>query len=185
LLKYEIEKSRPFIKKYRMRGFRAPRMRISEYDMKILSSEGFLYDSSTYDSFSSRFAISKVREVPVSTYPVNNNHIFPRTFKNSISSFEFPFGSGIFMGALNYRTISKLISKVNEKNKPTVIFIHPWQLTGAPLLFRDGLIKNIVRIPYFIKISKEKIKCILKDHVFTTVETLLKETISDDYLACN
>jgi len=175
LLRGEIKKSRVFIRRYGIRGFRAPKMRIFQDDLEILRSAGFLYDSSTYGSFSPKISISGIKEIPVSTYPVNNTCAFPRTLRDAIRSFELPFGSGLFVGLLNSRILDKLIRSVNKEGKPVIMFIHPWQLTGVPFLSISGLV-DVLKIPYLVKISKKKMRYLLRNHTFSTIQSLLEET---------
>ncbi len=180
LLRSEIEKSRFLIEKYAVKGFRAPRMRVSQRDLELLSSIGFLYDSSTYGSFNRQTSVSGLKEVPVSSYPISFEQTFPRTFKDCLRNLEIPFGSGLFVGLLSSRILSSLIKKVNDKNRPVVMFIHPWQLTGIPKMHFRKLITDVFKLPYLLKISQKRIRKLLKSHTFSTIRMLLDEQITHD-----
>jgi hypothetical protein len=49
--KNEIEKSKDFINKFTVKGFRAPKMSITSQNIEVLKLAGFTYDSSIYGSF--------------------------------------------------------------------------------------------------------------------------------------
>ncbi len=181
LLRSEIEKSKFLIEKYSVKGFRAPRMRIFQHDLELLSSTGFLYDSSIYGSFNRQTSISGLKEVPVSSYPVSIEQTFPRTFKDSLRNSEIPFGSGLFLGLLSSKILSSLIKKVNDKNRPVIMCIHPWQLTGIPKTYFRRLIADVFKLPYLLKVSQKRISELLKSHTFSTIRMLLDEQLADDF----
>jgi len=173
-LKLEIERSQDLIEKYRMKGFRAPEMRITWNDLKTLDSVDFLYDSSTYGSFNQ--TVGNIIEIPVSTYPVRKKvQTFPRTLTDALREFEIPIGSGLFMGLLSSGMIDSMIRKINQKGLPAVLFIHPWQLTGLPEVRIKRLIRHPSRVLYLPKISGDKLGYILKRHKFVSIWELLKD----------
>jgi peptidoglycan/xylan/chitin deacetylase (PgdA/CDA1 family) len=106
LLDSEIARSKEFIERFQIVGFRAPRLEITLKNINSLASARFLYDSSTYGSSNNPRRINGVLEIPVSTYPIRNNNTFPKAFKGALRMFEFPVGSGLFMGLLHQKILA-------------------------------------------------------------------------------
>ena len=170
----ELSRSEKFIRKYKMDGFRAPEMSISKQDLDSLKSFDFKYDSSIYGS-NHTILYNEIIEVPVSTYPVQlpQEKLLPKPFMNSIRHGSIPIGSGAFLGLLQSKTLDALIRKINKKKHPFIAFIHPWQFTNFPkkmIKFND-----LYKLPYWITISKNKIKNLLSKHSFVSMKTILKE----------
>lgn len=176
----EIEKARKFIKKYKPRGFRAPQMILPPSSLSILHSYGFIYDSSTYASIGKPIKIingnNVIIEVPVTTYPLlkkKGEFNLPRTLIQAIKNFELPVGSGLLIGLLSSRILNRIIKKFNNEKKSFIMFIHPWQLYNVSRL-HITLRKQLLKLPYRVKISEEKLNDILSQHYFTTMMDLIK-----------
>jgi len=177
MLKGNVEKARAFINKYKVKGFRAPKMKITQHDINLLSSAGFIYDSSIYGSFNLLTVNKGIIEVPVSTYPVKKTSItFPRTLVDALKNFEIPFGSGLFVGLLSPRVLDCMIREINRKGQPFIALIHPWQLTGVPRVGAKWRIRELLKLPYTIKIPEKKLRYLLERHTFVSIQALLKET---------
>jgi len=177
LLTRELKLCRNLFTKFNVVGFRAPQMTFPYNAIKILSKNGFKYDSSIYSSIGRPFKVEGILEVPVSTYPILKNEsrqTFPRTLSDAVKNLEIPFGSGYSMGLLSTNLLNKFIMSFNRQNKSAVLFIHPWQLSKLPELQRK-IGEHIIKFPYRIKISKEKLESILANHQFSTIKDLIKE----------
>lgn len=176
VLKSEIEKSKDFVNKYNIKGFRAPEMEITQHDTKVLSMAGFIYDSSTYGPFNPLTVSQGIIEVPVSTYPINETTImFPRTLIDALKNFEVPVGSGLFIGLLNSGILNYIIREINRKGQPFIMFIHPWQLTGLPRLRMERRIRGLFKLPYMVKVSEEKLRHLLEGNTFVSIQMLLSK----------
>lgn len=170
ILKKELDKSYPFIKRFNPIGFRAPEIYLRESCQETLAFNGFKYDSSTYGPFELCQRVKKILEIPVSTYKIRGNPIlqFPRHLTVNLCTREIPFGSGYFIGLLGTKT-SYFINQLNKDHKPAVLFIHNWQLFETP---KKHIIAKM--LPYYINRYKA-IVSILKRHKFYTFGELVKD----------
>jgi len=175
ILGREILKSKNFLNRYSVNGFRAPQMYITSHDLKTLRSLGFTYDSSMY-GLSKHFNTELgIKEVPVSTYPPKPRKklIPPRTFMHALLNLELPVGSGLCLAILSVRFLNVAIRQINREGYPTILFIHPWQLLNPPASVVRTM--SLPKMLYSLKISLEKLEHLLKTHNFTTIQTLLKD----------
>lgn len=177
ILEKEMYMASKFLKIFKPKGFRAPQMIMPESTLPLLNNYGFKYSSSIYASLEKpTFVKRKIIEVPVSTFPllkINTRITYPRSFFYSLKNFEIPFGSGLCISLLNSSLLNKFIKKYNEKNKPAILFIHPWQLVIDKIKVP---IRSIQKIPYIIKkITVKKLYNLFENHYFTTISDLLKD----------
>lgn len=172
VLRKEMKKSLKFIRHFKPKGFRAPEAYLKRDYFKILKEYGFTYDSSSYDMFKNMQKISGVLEMPISTYCFRRQkkgRKFPKNLSFSLLKTDLPIGSGYFIGILG-KKISLFIERLNKKNCPYVMFIHPWQIEKPPEKIMD-IIKIIITkptfFPYFIN-QKKTFKHLLEKYNFTT-----------------
>ncbi len=132
ILLKELNLSKKFIGKYKPIGFRAPRIYFKEEFLPILREFGFRYDSSTYGVFENK-TYSGVKEIPISIDPYviakQRASNFSQKLTNTLLTRGIPYGSGLFISILQ-KKIDYFIKKTNNKNKPSILFIHPWQLAN-------------------------------------------------------
>jgi peptidoglycan/xylan/chitin deacetylase (PgdA/CDA1 family) len=174
----ELSMSKAFLKKFGVRGFRAPGMYLPDSCFKVLSGNGFKYDSSTYSAVGKPIDLGSLIEVPVSTYPLTckaSNVGSPRPSFKAVGDFEIPFGSGLFVAVLSLRLLNALINSFNRMGRSAVMFIHPWQLIVDKINTSKSLREYFLKFPYKIRIKKEKLEALLRQHSFTTVNELIKE----------
>jgi hypothetical protein len=180
-LEEELEKSRSFIKKYRPRGFRAPRARITQECLAHLRKRGFVYDSSSYGSFTTLGKIEGIIEVPISTYSLHEHTVVtvPRHLSLSIlHNLEIPFGSGYFISLISLATprlVSCLIDKSNQKGCPAILCLHPWQLSSniARSISRTDL-PNLALFPYNVSCSRA-FEYLIRNHSFCSILELIED----------
>ncbi|MCL4268118.1 MAG: polysaccharide deacetylase family protein, partial [Anaerolineales bacterium] len=114
----EIEKdliaSADWIKKYNVRGYRAPMINTVEEVYPLLAKHNFLYSSSQYAPTGVTVKKGDVWEIPVSTLPLLN---MPTEFNaprymnlKLVSGGEFPYGSS-FMSGLFRVIVYKIIER--------------------------------------------------------------------------
>jgi len=135
-LRTSIQQSEDFIRSHRPRGFRAPRAKITREFLAELSRQGFVYDSSSYGPLDISQKIDGVIEIPISTHSFLGKKpslTLPRHLSlDLLLKLEIPFGSGYFislMSAVSPNLIGYFIEKSNRKGYPSVLCIHPWQLS--------------------------------------------------------
>jgi peptidoglycan/xylan/chitin deacetylase (PgdA/CDA1 family) len=172
----ELSMASAFIKEFKVKGFRAPQMYLPFSCLKVLREYGFIYDSSIYGTANKPIIVNGLIEIPVSAiFSQKNSIIFPKTLKDAIKYFEIPVGSGIFIGLFDARMLSHIIREINQKGRSFVMFIHPWQLTSLPKIEITWKISSILKLPYMIKIPKEKLRYLFERHTFSSIQMLLKE----------
>lgn len=176
ILLSELKLSKKFIDKYHPLGFRAPKMFFRQEYYSILSDFGFKYDSSLYAPFSRVNSYSQVQELPAALYPYPFRSparwSFPQDFKQALIN-GIPFGSGVFI-SLFPRLTQFFINRLNNRNQPAVLIIHPWQLLDSSTnLAPAGLLNWYRRVLYGKNIEKIIIS-LLKKNRFCVLKQLMK-----------
>src|SRR3989338_8016218 len=152
-----LKKSERFIKRFKPRGFRAPRVSINISYLPILKQYGFTYDTSVYGNFSKKRSVFGVRQIPVS----------------AIGS--VPVGSGYFLGLLG-KQIGRVYDYINKSGRPVISFVHNWQIeTPKNATFPDSrhLITHPHYFPYLFNVYNT-VEYLLKNYRFAPMRTLLK-----------
>ncbi|OGY90831.1 MAG: hypothetical protein A3H70_03820 [Candidatus Komeilibacteria bacterium RIFCSPLOWO2_02_FULL_48_11] len=174
ILANELKQSADFIKRFKPAGFRAPNIYITRPAMSLLVQHGFTYSSSTYGDYMIQ-SIDGVAEIPVSAIPFWSNRkkdlLLPQNLSIKMLFQQMPFGSGLFI-ALFGSKISYFINHVNKKNKPAILFIHPWQMYQTKTIRGFSFVTKILRqnplcLPYTINILNS-VEELLKKHNFTS-----------------
>jgi peptidoglycan/xylan/chitin deacetylase (PgdA/CDA1 family) len=170
ILEKELKKASKFIKELKPKGFRAPQIYFKNGYFEVLEKYNFKYDSSSYGGQVKKY--NNVLEIPVTTYKVNNKENFPRELTLKLMITEPPIGCGFLIGLLG-EFLFPIIRKLNKKNRPYVMFIHPWQIKKFPLSFFDR-IKNPIMIPYYNN-RKKFFEKIIKKFEFTSFEEFIEK----------
>ena len=156
LLRRELERSEPFLERFKPIGFRAPRIHLTRESFALLREWGFRYSSSTYD----RYRVTQIEgidEVPVSClfygHAVDDPLDLPKNLTPKLLMSRIPFGAGVFIALLRSGGTSWLIRRLNRRGMPAVLFVHPWQLYRPKpiscISFRlKVLLKNPLCFPY-------------------------------------
>lgn len=180
-LEEELEKSRRFIETFKPRGFRAPRARMTRECLAELARWGFVYDSSSYGSFTALRRIERVIEVPISTYSFRNvtATTLPRPLSFSLlRNLEIPFGSGYFISLISLvspNLVSRFIEKSNQKGCPSILCLHPWQLSSkrASSISRTH-ISQLALVPYDLSCYRA-FEHLVRNHDFCSVFELIED----------
>lgn len=144
----------------------------SSWALDILLEENLLYDSSItpiqtylngYPGFpNAPFIIGskgkqKLIEFPLTTLKVCN--------------YDFPVVGGLFSRVYPYWLIRYGINRINQKARPVMFYIHPWDLdTDQPRL---TLSLKLKRHYFNLKGTEKKLKSLLRDFKFSTVKDVL------------
>lgn len=146
VLTHEIAMSKNFLHKFRISGYRAPRMQIQVEAYEILKKNNFLYSSSTYSQYLPGLN-QGIIELPVSA--IKLNFFIP----------QIPFGSGSAIGLLGLKPILSFIKKYENLGRSANLFIHSWQIINegkeATLSRLNDSLKNPLFLPYCRNIKKE------------------------------
>ena len=178
ILRQEIEYSKEFLKKYKPRGFRAPRVYLPDGLFSILKESGFAYDSSTFDAPGKAYNHDEIKIFPVSSCiffdKPSVRAIYPKSMNLKMLSRELPFGSGIAFSYLR-ALYSSLLSYYGKRGKPCIFYLHLWQLYPPPGR-KISLLRHHVRIVHKYPVLK-RLTGMLSKHNFQTMENLLKENL--------
>jgi peptidoglycan/xylan/chitin deacetylase (PgdA/CDA1 family) len=172
ILEKELKISGKFLERFKPTIFRAPQVYITRDSMSCLKEYGFKYSSSSYDEYKI-INIDGIVEIPVSTFRYRGNcdniQQFPKPLTLRMLSAQIPFGSGLFIALLGSRT-SYFINYLNRREKPAILFFHPWQLyrhgqiTGLGFKLKT-LYCNPLCLPYTFNIKKT-LERLLRHHSF-------------------
>jgi peptidoglycan/xylan/chitin deacetylase (PgdA/CDA1 family) len=151
----ELAAGKDFIDEFDTKGFRAPKALIKRDYLAILKDWGFTYDSSIYSKFGILTPLDGFIEVPISTFPLIKSKAqvtYPRNLSIRLMMREIPFGSGYFYGLLG-SNVGWFIDRLNKKNVPAILFIHPWQIKETPRIksaLKGNIPNRLAMIPYNI-----------------------------------
>ena len=135
-LRSDLEQAMPQVRRFGIRGYRAPLIHLPEGSLEVLAEYGFTFDSSAYGPFSLADTYAGVQEVPISSLMLLGGKarmVLPRhlSFGNILRTGEFPFGASYFVGLFGAGT-RHFIRRVNRLGSPAVIFLHNWQVVPRP-----------------------------------------------------
>jgi polysaccharide deacetylase family protein (PEP-CTERM system associated) len=140
----ELDISMKYLSKFRPIGYRAPSFSLNNgtnWALRILANRGFKYDSSI---FPARIGYYGVPNAPLSCYRPSQHDIAVNdpygTIKEiplsviRLGRINFPIAGGFYLRALPLWILKKSIDQIN-KERPAVIYIHPWEtFAGLPRL---------------------------------------------------
>jgi hypothetical protein len=182
----EIEKdliaSADWIKKYNVRGYRAPMINTVEGVYPLLEVHHFNYSSSLYAPTGTSIRKGSIWEIPVSTFPLlrtPTKYHAPRymTFK-LLAGGEFPYSSS-FTSGLFPKTVFKIIEREFKAGKSPVIFLHPYEIvspTRWPKRFNKDIMHNPLLYPFTLNKSKF-LKDLLASFPTSTMQEYIKEIL--------
>jgi len=178
----EIKKSRNILSKYNPLGFRAPSFSINnetKWAFEILERYEFRYDSSI---FPIKTMLYGVPDAPLNIYRPSKNDItkhdpdgkiieFPMTTVKFIKN--IPIAGGFYLRVLPLWFIKWGIRKVN-KNRPALIYIHPWEISSKTPRLKIPLFSRFVTY-YGISSALKKLEELLKEFKFKPIKDVLYE----------
>lgn len=185
-------------------GYRAPSYSITEksfWALRILTEEGYRYDSSIFPIHHDRYGIPSAPRFP---FRVNLNDGF-QAADTAIPDFsrmqpwepgqdvsknrclvEFPIstvqlfgmnvpiGGGGYMRLLPYRLMKRGLDKINnDEQRPFVFYLHPWELD--PEQPRITGVPLLSRFRHYINLDETavKMKSLLSDFSFSTMADVI------------
>jgi len=159
----------------KVKGYRAPWFSITKktlWALDILSAHGIEYDASIFPFQTGFYGISKAPRHP---YKIKTKHktiieIPPSTLK--LCKAVIPIGGGFYLRMLPCNLIRYGIRRLNRKNIPAVIYIHPWELDLKQPRLSPGFIQGII---HYTNIEKAEFKLskLLSDFRFGPVKDAL------------
>jgi len=161
------------ITKKKVRGYRAPFFSIvkdSLWALEILNDLGFDYDSSIFPMKNFLYGIP---DADGNIYKISGTNMteFPLSVLK-ISGFRFPVCGGFYLRSLPYWISACGIRSFNRKGHPAVVYMHPWELDRAKPKIPMGLKWKFIH-EYNIATMENKLKLLVKDFYFTSIEEVL------------
>ncbi len=167
----DLKECLPFQKKYRVIGFRNPRIKVTKDQYSYLKKFLYKYDSSVYGT--SKFDFCGTKIIPVSILPYVNKEIqkIPSPLNLKLFKQAVPFGSGMFVGSL--QKIGKLFIDAYHKRycQPPCIFLHSWQIE-QPNYHKGYLLRNPFMFPYCIE-CKDLLECFCQKYKLLRIKDYL------------
>lgn len=141
----------------------------------ILQTHGIRYDSSV---FPTRNMLYGFPDAPRFPYRVPGTEIieFPASTVR-LGGVNWPMAGGFYVRMLPYALIRAAVTRLNRRNQPAVIYLHPWELDLAqpayPVTPRERLTHFGGR-----RGLEKKLHRLLADFSFTTLESLYRKHFS-------
>jgi polysaccharide deacetylase family protein (PEP-CTERM system associated) len=161
-------KSRPI-------GFRAPSFTVVEktkpWVLPILEKYNFKYDSSVFPvGFHPEYGVPNS---PLSPYKITDGlYEFPMSCMELFGR-RFPFGGGGYFRLFPYAYTKYCFRKVNDGGRPTVFYLHPWELDPGQPRIKDLSISRRIRHYRNLHKTEKRLARLLKDFEFTTMREVL------------
>ncbi len=159
-------------------GYRAPSWSINSkipWALEVLADMGFLYDSSVYPIKHDIYGEPGGPKQIVRLELASGRHIHevPASTINILGK-NFPVGGGGYLRHSPFWFTKKMIYKLNDNNRPAVIYIHPWEIdTKQPRV--NGLTAFQRYRQYgSINTIERKMEMLLQTFDFSTVKDYIK-----------
>jgi len=180
-LAQDLHASSRWLKRYNVRGYRAPMVGISEAAYSLLGANGFTYSSSIYAPAGLLFQKGNVWEIPVSTLRLrgsNDTYAAPRDFSfRLLLNGEFPYGSSFSIGLMGGK-ILRIIEQELKRGLSPAIILHPYELMKPAASAR--LTRDLILNPHLLPFLHDKsgfLKTLLHHFPVSPLGTYLDETL--------
>lgn len=115
-----------------VRGYRAPSFSLTQaswWALDILLECGFQYDSSIFPIRDRLYGMPNAQRFPFAIHSAGGQTLieFPMTTVRALDR-NWPLGGGGYLRLLPYRYMRWGMQRVNREGKPTLVYIHPWEL---------------------------------------------------------
>lgn len=157
----------------KIKGFRAPSYSIGEenyWAFDVLQELGYTYSSSIYPIKHDLYGIPTAPRFEF--FPLKKGQIIeiPITTVKFLGR-NYPCGGGGFFRLIPYRLSRLAIAHVNEKEKkPAVFYFHPWEIDPEQPVQSNLSLKSRFRHYVNLRAMKEKLKKLLLDFNWQTME---------------
>jgi polysaccharide deacetylase family protein (PEP-CTERM system associated) len=157
-------------------GYRAPSFSITDWAIKILKEEGFIYDSSFFPSdFHDRYG--KIEGLKVNPnkgiFEISENFYEVTIPVLKFMNKKIPWGGGGYFRIFPYPIYKKGIKKILADSSSFFFYLHPWELdAGQPKIRR---IKWHYKLRHYtgLKSTEKKLRKLLSDFKFVPVRDII------------
>lgn len=166
-------------------GYRAPSFSLTKktaWAIDIMKKLGLKYDSSIFPTRMSRFGVSDAPIFPyhISALNINKDDPVEEFFEFPLSVLKIPLirksipiAGGFYLRFFPYKIISYGIKKLNKKNQPSIMYIHPWEFD-----LEQPRLESIKWHHYYrLSTTEKKFKKLLKEFKFTTIRDWIENEI--------
>ena len=156
-------------------GFRAPSFTIVEktkhWALPILEKHQFKYDSSVFPiGFHPDYGVA---DSPLSPYMITDRlHEFPMSCLELFGK-RLPFGGGGYFRLFPYAYTKYCLRKVNNNGRPTVFYLHPWELDPGQPRVNNLSLSQRIRHYRNLDQTEKRFERLLGDFEFTTIREVL------------
>lgn len=172
----DVRRSKEILEKAsgaQVRGYRAPSFSITrqtEWALKILKEEGYLYDASLFPGPHARGGFSGA---PLNPHRRQELSEFPMSVI-SVGNRRFGFSGGGYFRLFPYPLVRWGIRKCMGENRPAVVYLHPWEIDPGQPRFK---LNAVGRFKHYVNLSgtEEKLKKLLLDFRFKPMEIILRD----------
>lgn len=161
--------------KLRPIGFRAPSFTVVEktkpWALPILEKYHFKYDSSVFPvGFHPDYGVPNSPLVP---YKITDGlYEFPMSCLEMFGR-RFPFGGGGYFRLFPYAYTKYCLKKVNDGGRPTVFYLHPWELDPDQPRIKKLPFSKRIRHYRNLDQTEKRLTKLLNDFEFTTIREVL------------
>jgi len=165
-------------------GYRAPSFSLAADDIekfKILSEQGFNYDSSLFPM--KHFRYGEASAVPVGPYSIRQGEKvllreFPMTVVNLMGR-RIPAGGGGYFRLYPDFLLNRNFENVNAEGRPIIIYLHPWEFDPEQPRLRGAGFGNTFRHYYNLKSTRKKLERVLRRFEFGPFRDFIKSAQND------
>ncbi|NOY61567.1 MAG: DUF3473 domain-containing protein [Gammaproteobacteria bacterium] len=161
-----------------VRGYRAASYSITKrslWALDTLIELGFEYDSSIYPVLHDRYGIDGAPRFP---------HMIARSGTGSLLEFpvstlsilgrNLPVGGGGYFRLYPYRVTKAALTAINRRDKmPFIFYLHPWEMDPDQPRIKGSVFSKF-RHYNNLSICEERLKMLVSDFSFTTVQKVLE-----------
>lgn len=156
-------------------SYRAPCFSITQRNLwafDVLIDEGFQYDSSVYPTFHHRYGLAgsplgphrvvrpggSLLELPLSVY--------------RCCGYPLPVGGGGYLRLYPYRFTRHGLRAVNERGRPAVVYLHPWELDADQPRLKPGPLSSF---RHYVNLhrTRSRLRKLLRDFPLGTVSEVV------------
>ena len=162
-----------------VRSYRAPYFSVLDqttWALEVLRDEGIRYDSSIFPIQLYRYGMPKAPRMPHKI--IDDLWEWPITTLPSIFG-NLPFAGGFYFRFFPWSFIHSAIKKIEKRNEPVLIYLHPWELDPDQPRFPGGSRFLNFRHYYRLKYTEGKLRRLLSLGRFTTLSSAMENIIKN------